>query len=206
MGPLLLSHAPLDGSLHVYLNGIEQRESVDWELLFTPPRVSLLAAMKVRPADKVEARYAYVDPATYAIDHEISSSLFVPPGAPGSLIPAPAQAGGCSNPMAGYVWATPPTGWTPQFTGAGNEGPGGEFDLGWTFSGPPTAMPGTFMQGYDILDSTGCLTGATGVSSGAEVTFYTEHYTVPAGHHFAGIIWGHLSGSTVQIWAMLGFG
>lgn len=204
MDDMALSHVPVLESLHIYLNGVEQHADTDWQLLTAPPRLKLLAAMDVRAGDLLEARYAYEDPTAYAAAHSLSSSPFRTPGAPGAPIAAPTQAGGCTNPMAGWTWGTPPPNWTPQFTGAIGAGPGAGFDVGWTHTGAPTEMPGTFMQAWDTLDSTGCLTSATGVSSGAEVNFYTEHYVVPAGHHFAGIAWGHSAGGVITVWAMAG--
>lgn len=87
-----LSHVPVSNSLHVYLNGIEQREGVDWHYATSPPRVVFVTAADVRSSDLLEAQYAYADPATYAAGHTVSFSTigemfanYNPPSCPGSV-------------------------------------------------------------------------------------------------------------------------
>ncbi|MGZ4596279.1 MAG: hypothetical protein ACXV3V_05070 [Actinomycetes bacterium] len=54
---LALSFVPADGSLHVYLNGLEQLEGTDYTL--NGLTVTVLAAMGTGSGDVVDARYAY---------------------------------------------------------------------------------------------------------------------------------------------------
>jgi hypothetical protein len=55
---LALTHPPTsDGSVHVYLNGVEQFEATDWLLVGSEVRVQ--AAMGAQSGDLLEARYVY---------------------------------------------------------------------------------------------------------------------------------------------------
>ncbi|MGZ4663583.1 MAG: hypothetical protein ACXV5Q_00655 [Frankiaceae bacterium] len=54
---LSLSYVPADGSLHVYLNGLEQIEGTDYTLAGLT--LSVLAAMNTGSGDTLDARYAY---------------------------------------------------------------------------------------------------------------------------------------------------
>lgn len=67
--PLIpLSHIPLDGSVKVFCDGVEQRVDVDWQLVAgPPPGIKVLAPMQTRSGDRIDIRYAYSDPATYPV-------------------------------------------------------------------------------------------------------------------------------------------
>lgn len=97
-----LSHHPMDNSLHVYLNGVEQQENVDWIYHVNPPRVVAQDAMAALADDLLEAEYAWLatstdgggsptGPNTYPVTHSASTpsvaSAFAnynPPSCPGN--------------------------------------------------------------------------------------------------------------------------
>lgn len=62
MVDLPLSFVPLhpSESLHVYLNGVEQYEGVDWTYDPVTNKVTVLSAMDARSGDLLEARYAHM--------------------------------------------------------------------------------------------------------------------------------------------------
>lgn len=59
---MYLSYVPIPGSQHVYLNGIEMQQDVDWEEFFG--HVSFLDGMGQETDDVIEVLYAHRGVAT----------------------------------------------------------------------------------------------------------------------------------------------
>lgn len=205
MPSLLLAHAPLVHSIHVYLNGVEQYEGTDWEYLTTPPRVHLLTPMDARANDLVEARYAYEDATAYATSHSLPTGGWVTPGAPGSAVAPPTIMGGlCTNPLDGAKWAAAPTGWTATFDGSGDDASGATVHAVMDCT-PPGLSQSQLIQTYDLNSATGCIDSGDGAGMGAFVPHASVTHAVPAGKRLAGVVWGHYNGTYVEVWAMVGF-
>ncbi|HWA67165.1 MAG TPA: hypothetical protein VG899_12455 [Mycobacteriales bacterium] len=56
-----LTHAPVDESWNVYLNGVEQDEANDYTVDVDAATISLETAMKPLTGDVVDVRYSYTD-------------------------------------------------------------------------------------------------------------------------------------------------
>lgn len=84
---LTLSFLPVADSAHVYLNGVEQDETVDWTR--DGAALTVLAGMDARVDDVLEVRYAYasgqpqlVDEQTYTLSFELAPDS-IATGGPG---------------------------------------------------------------------------------------------------------------------------
>ncbi|MCY7286666.1 MAG: hypothetical protein LH624_00035 [Cryobacterium sp.] len=60
---LTLQYVPTTGSIHVYLNGVEQYEPTDWTYNSTTKTIAVQPAMEAISTDLLEARYAHTSAA-----------------------------------------------------------------------------------------------------------------------------------------------